>query len=770
MAGNIVKERIYKQTGNQEKATDFNEKVLDRQPENMIALSNKAWFSLRDHKNILQCKELCKRLKAIKRQNELALIIAKAEVAFTYSRLGIRNYKKASSEFGNVLRDCEKIKEFVDGSDSAATQGQVPTDYVCIWMYRKALCQRRQSNLNNSDEPAGNEELKNYYSITLDLYTKIIQLENSESDCIKRYKARSYVEIGFISYDVSRNQSIFPNGMEDFMPTNSPFLMKTTDYFFYKALECYPDDVSVLERSGKYFRYINEHEKSINLLTRAIKIKPTSFGYHHIALTFKRLLEKNKGKLARQLLDVHMGCEDGIKNFSQLSINPSNRGTYIPCDPSRPKKKSGIKCPKELIIIDYNEHKPVVDKIIAYLDTSYELSSNTNAIYDKALLYRQISQPESALKVLEDLSQNYDKFISRIMLANIYEQSAFCISDMLLNSNDVKMNERSEMEEVRDFYLKSSIEISCALIDKIPSLEKGWKSAATLRNVLYGKLEIKRTKDTLKELWKLSRKLNEHRDAVKILQELQPLADDEEEEKEFLEGIVQHQISKENFEEAVIALCMSKQVGDGQPLIEKNLYIKTYIEAGLDAFRRKHFQKGEMRIGEAFRFVRESQLTHGNSEASNGTNRGKEENESFDIFILSNLDDDENGQKLMMLLNSLGLKTTFNSESPAISPGTPEVLGMENIMSQSNAFVIIKDFDTDNTIMQNIIDRMQSIVEDRHNRSLILVVTLPESTEILPGSFYATQKIITIDLKSVPKDTFFTPEGFKSLLMALALV
>ncbi|XP_060563128.1 uncharacterized protein LOC132722620 [Ruditapes philippinarum] len=762
--------------GDQVKAREFNDKVLDREPENMIALSNKAWFSLRDLKNIMQCKELCEHLKAIKRQNQLAFIIAKAEVAFTYSRLGIRNYKKASSEFENVLRDCEKIKELDNVSDSAAnsTTVQVPTDYVCVWMYRKALCQRRQSNLNNNVELADIEEKKHYYSVTLDLYMNIIGLENCESDCIKRYKARSYVEMGFISYDVTRNRSVFPNGMEELIPTHSSFFMDTTDYF-YKALEYYPDDVSVLEQSGKYFRYINEHKISIDLLTRAIQIKPTSFGYHHIALTFKRLLELNRGGLARQLLQRFMDCKDGIENFPQISTKPErcrNRGTNIAFDRSRLKSRSGIKCPKEPIIIDYNEHKLVVDKVIAYLDTSYEMSSNTNAIYDKALLYRQISQPETALTVLTDLLQNNDKFNTRIMLANIYEQSAFCISDMLLNSYDGKMNEKRDLEATRDFYLKSSIEISCALIDKIPSLENGWKSAATLGNLLNDKLETERTKDTLKELWYLYGKLNEHLDAVKILQELQTLANDTEEEREFIEGIVKHHFLMRNFEEAVIALCMSKQLKDGQPIIEKHLYIEVFIEAGLDAFRRQHYQKGNMRIKEAFRFVRESQQTHKNTEASDETNIDAEENESLDLFILSNLDDDENGRKLMMLLDNLGLKTTFNTDSPAITPGTPEVTGITDIMNKSNAFVVLKDFDTDNKKMQHIIDRMQSIVENRNTKTLILVVTLPESTEILPGSFYATHKTIAIDLKSVSEDSFFTvvPEGLKSLLMALASV
>jgi hypothetical protein len=322
---------------------------------------------------------------------------------------------------------------------------------------------------------------------------------------------------------------------------------------------------------------------------------------------------------------------------------------------------------------------------------------------------------------------------------------------------------------LRNFYLKSSIEISCTLIDKIPSLDNCWTSATTLRNVLYDKLETNRTKDTLKELRNLCKKLNEHSDAIKILTELQILADNEEEEKEFLEGIVEHQIPWGTMKRQ---LSLYACLRDGQPIVEKDLYIKAYIEAGLNSFTRKHYQMGNMRIREAFRFVRESQQTHKNSEAPDKTKIDKEENESFDLFILSNLDDDENGRKLMMILDNLGLKTTFNTDSPAITPGTPEVTGMTNIMNKSNAFVVLKDFDTDNKKMQHLIDRMQNIVENRINKTLILVVTLPESTEILPGSFYATQKKITIDLKSVSEDSFFTvvPEGIKSLLVALASV
>ncbi|XP_053398065.1 uncharacterized protein LOC123551214 [Mercenaria mercenaria] len=939
------------------KAVEYNQTVLELSPDNVIALSNKAWFLLRDRKNMIACQKVCERLKSL-RTDKLASIVAKAEIAFTYSRLGLKRYQKAVSEFENVIWECKKVNEGTEtASSSVDTRNRIPTEYICVWMYGRALCQHRLSNLNNMHDVWKIGELKQNCKLTLDLFRSIIELDGYDNECIKRYKARSYIEVGLIAYDVDKKTAVFPCGMADLLSEHSPLFMQTTDYFT-TALSYFPEDVFVLERSGKYFRYVDDVVQSVHLLIKAIRIKPTSFGYHHLALSFIRLLEYDKGTLVNRLqsfpleheevptktldkkctaLDMktqtiytkleaatelsntnythfsgptnpngktkefvtlpqgesheknrvlydkcwsaegapqpvdtffqmgkkgkdyrsnrysydrpHSSFRNRRKDFSYFddkskyldkpfnapsnskanmySTKPANnierrnyhyaRGrrstlnsvssqldesvvdeltetfsqtvilqrkdtqTNLPSAKAydrphsarhdseavhkyrtdvqshtptyrfpgqeranlksstsrhfrknkhtfRPhfsnvKCKPGVKCPRHPIRINYEENKVVVDTIIAHLDKASEMSSNIVAIYDKALLYRQIEQSENALEVLEHLMQNENEFISKVMLENITSRQLFC-----------------------------------------------WKSAATLRNILFDKLKIKRTKTTLQELWFLYNKLNEHFEAVEILKELQRLAEDEEEKIEIIEDLIKHYLCLRNFEEAVIAICMCKQLRDGHTPVENSLFVQVYIEAGLDAFRKKHYEKARLRIREVFKVFDEHKLTPVNKTADL-----IDDDERFDLYILSNLDDEECGQKLMEFLNNLGLKTTFNTDSPAIIPGTPEIIGMTDIMSKSNSFAILVNFDMNDKKMLHITDRIQKMVEDRDQRTLVVVITLPETVEIPPASSYSTYKRICMDLNFITNDLPENEENenifydsVKSLLMSLA--
>ncbi|XP_045195902.2 uncharacterized protein LOC123551215 [Mercenaria mercenaria] len=982
---------LYYNLGERNKAAEYNQTVLELSPNNVIALTNKAWFSLRDRKNVIACQKVCEHLKSL-RSDRLTSIVAKAEVAFTYSRLGLKHYQKAVSEFENVLQECKKVNEETETASSSvdcSTRDRIPAEYICVWMYGRALCQQRLSNFHNMYDVCKTEKLKENCKLTLDLFKSIIELNECDNECIKRYKARSYIEVGLTAYDVNRNRTVFPRGMANLLPEHSPLLMQTANYFT-TALWYFPEDVFVLERSGKYFRYENDVEQSIHLLIKAIQIKPTSFGYHHLAISFIRLLEHNKGELAYQLQSIpleHDAVTDqsldkattAFDMWSQTSYRTREASDYpnenytrfndpaipnekikrivtmpqghvkerkhvihdrfmaaqpvemektkkyyrnrrfgydvpnsqfrnrkdfryfddksknsdqsfnVPCNSrtdvystkqptnverrnfhyasvgkstlsgpsaqleepvvdeltgllsktvlyqrkdkqtnaplaqaySRPpsrrdpkaghkytdfefpkptyrfprqerenfksctsehfrrnkktfrpnfsyvKSKPGIKCPRQPIRINYEENKVVVDTIIAHLDKASGMSSNIVAIYDKALLYRQIEQSENALNVLEHLMQNENEFSSNVMLANTYEQAAFCINDILSKTDTDDMEKREQMQVDRDFYLKSSIEISCNLVDKIPFLHNCWKSAATLRNILFDNLNIKRTKKTLQELWFLYNKLHEHFEAVEILKELQRLAEDEEEKIEIIEDLIKHHLCLHNFEEAVITICMCKQLRDGHTPIENSLFVQVYIEAGLDAFRKKHYDKARMRIREVFKEQKPIPVNKAADLTGN--------DERFDLFILSNLDDEECGQKLMEFLNNLGLKTTFNTDSPSIIPGTPEIIGMTDIMSKSNSFAILVDFDINDRKMLHITDRIQKMVEDRDERTFVVVITLPETVEIPPASTYSTYKRICMDLNFITNDLHENEENenifydsVKSLLTSLA--
>ena len=246
-------------------------------------------------------------------------------------------------------------------------------------------------------------------------------------------------------------------------------------------------------------------------MIKAILIKPTSFGYHHLALSLKRLLENDKGRLAKQYIEDLDKCQyemlmrqgenresmpshastimqrrkaemresrDVLDDhltikFLQADIKPTNKNKanisfdtkyqrrqhQARYDPDigrerHERQRSVLQCPKNPTIIHYDGNEDnviLVDKIVKYLDKASEMSSNTIAIYDKAILYRQISRPEKALEVLKHLMRNKEEFSTKVMLANIYEQAANCISDILLDPKNYKSDKVNEMQSNRYF-------------------------------------------------------------------------------------------------------------------------------------------------------------------------------------------------------------------------------------------------------------------------------------------------------------------------------
>ncbi|XP_053399560.1 uncharacterized protein LOC123557232 [Mercenaria mercenaria] len=607
----------------------------------------------------------------------------------------------------------------------------------CVWTYGYAMTLRRLLHVSNTNDEEDIDVIKKRHCSVFQLYGEILELED-KSECIQRYKARALVEAGLLAYGVERNKFLFPRGMKGLLPRNSSIFMPTSMYFD-TALEIFSDDVFVLERSGRYFRYVDNIERSIILLTRAIDIKGTSFGYHHLALSYIRMLEYNPTKLRhmvestnqtniQNMLSFHqqtpessstghsinekrdirsqdilslttgLATKCNVSDNSQLQTLPfendlaqgstnspnssissdtiytrtpiqcneqsahtlqrkhANTNTDLQCelDPmaktffpkgqykreekslsqqqstqthmiyerskqnhqtgfntgnvyaynsphrfmpietphaskqnknakhffendslgldytvgrndytgidgrfhrnyvnqynrfhkmsmngqnvrqrnmphtkqhsAKPKLGNAVKCLRSPKLIDYEKHKDVIDTAISHLDKSTRISSNTAALYDKAVLYRQIKQSDKALEVLESLMQNEDDLCSSVTLANAYELAAFCISDIIDNHEIVDEERAQQLIDDRQFYLKSSIEIECNIVAKHPYLGHCWRSAQTLRHIFLSKSKTKRTKQTLKDLWFLYNKLNSHFEVIGVLKELKRLS------------------------------------------------------------------------------------------------------------------------------------------------------------------------------------------------------------------------------------------------------
>ncbi|XP_045193425.2 uncharacterized protein LOC123549415 [Mercenaria mercenaria] len=290
--------------GNEAEAFTYNSKVLELSKDNIVGLCNKAWFLLKKQEQYCSIRDICKQLKE-HIASRAVFLTAKAEIAFCYSRFGVKRYEKSRLLFKEVLDECAKMNalgEYVRCTSNETEYSEhtsISTNSICIWTFGYALTFKRMLNFNNIHDASSLDLSKQTHVTLCVLYSRIIDMKG-RNRCLDRYKARSYVEIGSLVYNARKNKGRFPNGVKDILPEHR-HLWKQTETYYTTAVELCPDDIFVLERSGKYFRYINKIEKSIELLKKAIAIRDTAFSHHHLALSLKRQIERESQNTDRSI-------------------------------------------------------------------------------------------------------------------------------------------------------------------------------------------------------------------------------------------------------------------------------------------------------------------------------------------------------------------------------------------------------------------------------------------------------------------------------------
>lgn len=142
---------LYFVLGNIEEAFAYNSKVLLKCSENMTALCNKAWFLCKrqEYFSTILFEEVLDKLKGLMKHRTVVLV-AKAENAFCYARLGIKLCDTAGSLYNDVLKECDQIRKFSQSSNISAelspVSNTIPTSNICIWRFGCALAYNRTLN------------------------------------------------------------------------------------------------------------------------------------------------------------------------------------------------------------------------------------------------------------------------------------------------------------------------------------------------------------------------------------------------------------------------------------------------------------------------------------------------------------------------------------------------------------------------------------------------------------------------------------------------
>ena len=228
------------------------------QQQNLVSLANRAVILWRLGQWD-QAGEVVRELDDLRKSSQFPylLVKAEAELAYTYTRFDPSLYRLALNLFGKVVQT-----------------GQQPE--VWVWNFGLALTRRRLLSLDMTTEANRQED----YISVLRLFQDIVQHSDSRS-----LKAKAYAEMALILF--------MPPQQEVKEAVNGEAGM-TVAQACDKALQLDGNDNSVLWKCGKLLRYLRQTERSCELLTRAVSLRPSTKGYHHLGLTYKALAIKEK--------------------------------------------------------------------------------------------------------------------------------------------------------------------------------------------------------------------------------------------------------------------------------------------------------------------------------------------------------------------------------------------------------------------------------------------------------------------------------------------
>ncbi|XP_052269494.1 uncharacterized protein LOC127870942 isoform X2 [Dreissena polymorpha] len=825
---------MYNIYGDEENTKKYIEKALDIDPSNIITLTCKAHFFLDKEERLIEVKDIIHEVNTAM-EKQYRVIQADAEIAYAFSRCGMKMYSKAIARFESVIENASRITD--------ANQPLEWTTHVCIWTFGLALTKRRLLHPCNTIDPVEMSEYLKAHGSVIDLLKDVtnisIKTATGINKVIQLYRARALVEIGVLVDSVQRNKKVFRRGLSDIIPDCDTDT--SARHYIDAARAICNNDVFVLQKCGKMYRYIQEIDLSIELLQKAVAIKPSSFGLHHLALSLKRCLEmkspewnhrrgRGRGRHVRQLhygnsrerdtytaepcrqepqinrsVSLGSGNEDsGFASMSllhhqnerrlqqqsqysdaqqleeqpdSLKLEPSKlcAATGVSCTESQvntvshtltglqksssnerfysssnrrgrgrhgrrvrqpfrrciselPRNRSFenmIKSPKKVMLIDTNlDSKKTIDAVLDNLDKAIELN-NTAALYDKGLFLRQIKDSDQAYDIFKKVIK--DERCSLVLLANSYEQAAYCILDKNNKSEEFQMQ----------YYLKRSVEVSCNLVAKIPFLKNCWQAAPTLLDFLNRKAK---TTETLRNLGFLYDKMENFQNAIDVYEELLQKLEETGEKIEILTEMIKTFISLGRYDDAVLAFDTIMCLPDGRAQIDEDLYIDVHIEGGLQSLIKEEHAMAQLRLKNAIQF---NANTNEDSEETEEARHDENDviGQKFDIYILC--DDEKAEEKFMNLfanLKTLGLSVTLNEID--VPPGQTTMEGISYAMEASHHFIIALEAKPTRTFQHRVAMINQILHERKHGNMIILA---PPNFE-LPKWLYGS-KVINSDVE-----------------------
>ena len=663
---------------------------MEDQRDNLVTLANKAVMLSRRCRlsNADDLLQLLRQIQADSKDFRYLVVKAKAELAFSYTRMGPIFIPDAVTSFLEVIPEARGAEEW-------------------LWKFGLALARRRKLRAQpQALSPIPETDTVNEQLSLLQLFQEIVQ--NSAS---VNLKAKAYAEMAILLHMVwrtpVRKEFVTKAGME---PKQACEI----------ALQLDGDDNSVLCKCGRILRYVRETERSCELLEKALSIRPSATGYHHLGLTYKCLatqeIYKDVVKIPgyyRQLQrEQHprrgrdSDCQGPPQPFGQSGRARYDRGTsgqrraavagtrandgptsnYSLNRDARFLQRVLKSPPKSVTRFSRND-RYVQEALHNFeLSVTFSEGENTRALYDLALMQKSLGELAKALKSLQQILES-KLYMFDVDYPGVYEQVGLIKREMA--ESETEEGRKKRLLQDSSTMLLMALKSASRLFSKSPGfkvhIREVWQSFPALLKEVED--SDRNTNEKLKEKAKLFQLIRDHKQSLDLLQKLQTMDQERANDPEYLKLSIEEFVATEQYEQALTFVELLKCTAQSLQL-EEQYVLKIYVQAACHFLlqgsptARDHFRS-------AFQDAMAEKLDEpSSSEDTDASEDNGNEDETWDVMILHAQPLRAQAINMTRILNDIcGLRvSTIDRCAP---PNKLELEGGLRVMRRSTMVVVL---------------------------------------------------------------------------------
>lgn len=524
-----------------EKSHYFAEKAKVFKTKSLVALNNAIIFHY-DSDEISQYNTLMEYTVSL-RQDEVRFkqlkALARAEIAYCYSRMGPEYHEKAEHLFRKAIDKIFPKRNY-------------------LWEFGLAITLRRQANIFAMRSPSDfKPEERNHEAIFI--LERITEMSED-----RQLAARAWVELGVImAFGECNNMILDCKGF-------------SSKECFHNALLLCPRAYFVLQRYGQHLRYIRKFNESKEILEKSISIQDTQFARHHLALTLTKLVLK--------------GDSNGYK------VTETYQSTILKKAPKSELNffwgsKLSISSPKTVQRFPNN---PLLKEAVDHLEKALKMNEDFDkARYDLGLTYRYLDEHKEALKCFSRItSARWGKSSEyKVIIINAYEQQGICSLELAeMATND---KEKTELKTNGQRLLWKSLEVASLVIKTLPYFKETNAALPTLKELL---TENEDPRKFSKEMARLYDLVHDHDKATDLCHHLLQI---DNTDSFAIRKVVQEYVRLKDFDNAIHTLLLLRCTKQSDSL-EKDLYLTTFLEGAKYSYENGDDEEAKLRFIQAY--------------------------------------------------------------------------------------------------------------------------------------------------------------------------